>query len=90
MIKLTDVPVVGAPSGTKATIGYVKGDEYRYAKFNGTAWSGSTGVATDIVADSGTAGQFLVDGRIVYLEGAEVVHKSSVVLSAAVSEQLQP
>lgn len=88
MIKLTDVPVVGAPAGIKATIGYVKGDEYRYAKFNGTAWSGSTGVTTDIVADSGAAGQFLVDGRIVYLEGAEVVHKSSVVLSAAVSQAI--
>ncbi|MFC2783714.1 DUF3383 family protein [Citrobacter freundii complex sp. 2024EL-00228] len=85
MIKLTGVPVAGAPSGTKATIGYVKGDEYRYAKYNGTAWSGSTGAAADIVADTGVEGQFLVDGRIVYLEGAEVVHKSSTALSSAVS-----
>lgn len=85
MIKLTGVPVVGAPSGTKATIGYVKGGEYRYAKFNGTAWSGSAGATADIVADSGAEGQFLVDGRIVYLEGAEVVHKSSTALSSAVS-----
>lgn len=90
MIRLTGVPVTGAPAATKATIGYVKGSEYRYAKFNGTAWSGSTGATADIVADSGAEGQFLVDGRIVYLEGAEVVHKSSVVLSAAVSQLLQP
>lgn len=85
MIKLTGVPVAGAPAGTKATIGYVKGDEYRYAKYNGTAWSGSTGAAADIVADTGVEGQFLVDGRIVYLEGAEVAHKSSTALSTAVS-----
>lgn len=88
MIRLTGVPVAGAPAATKATIGYVKGSEYRYAKFNGTAWSGSTGATADIVADSGAEGQFLVDGRIVYLEGAEVVHKSSVVLSAAVSQAI--
>ncbi|ECH3816454.1 DUF3383 domain-containing protein [Salmonella enterica] len=85
MIKLTGVPVAGAPATTKATIGYVKGSEYRYAKFNGTAWSGSAGATADIIADSGAEGQFLVDGRIVYLEGAEVVHKSSTALSSAVS-----
>lgn len=85
MIRLTGVPVAGAPAATKATIGYVKGGEYRYAKFNGTAWSGSAGATADIVADSGTEGQFLVDGRIVYLEGAEVIHKSSTALSSAVS-----
>ncbi|HIB1364621.1 TPA: DUF3383 family protein [Salmonella enterica subsp. enterica serovar Muenchen] len=85
MIRLTGVPVAGAPAATKATIGYVKGGEYRYAKFNGTAWSGSAGATADIVADSGAEGQFLVDGRIVYLEGAEVVHKSSTALSSAVS-----
>ncbi|EGI1857739.1 DUF3383 domain-containing protein [Salmonella enterica] len=85
MIRLTGVPVAGAPAATKATIGYVKGGEYRYAKFNGTAWSGSAGATADIVADSGAEGQFLVDGRIVYLEGAEVIHKSSTALSSAVS-----
>lgn len=85
MIRLTGVPVAGAPAATKATIGYVKGGEYRYAKFNGTTWSGSAGATADIVADSGAEGQFLVDGRIVYLEGAEVVHKSSTALSLAVS-----
>lgn len=85
MIRLTGVPVAGAPAATKATIGYVKGGEYRYAKFNGTAWSGSAGATADIVVDSGAEGQFLVDGRIVYLEGAEVVHKSSTALSSAVS-----
>lgn len=85
MIKMTGVPVTGAPAGIKSTIGYVKGTEYRYAKYDGKAWSGSAGAATDIVADAGVEGQFLVDGRIVYLEGAEVAHKSSTALSASVS-----
>ncbi|CAH6345896.1 DUF3383 family protein [Klebsiella pneumoniae] len=85
MIALTGVPVSGAPTTTKATIGYVKGTEYRYASYNGTTWAGSTGAAADIVADATTTGQFLVDGRIVYLEGAEVVHAESTALAAGVS-----
>ncbi|EKW0741635.1 DUF3383 family protein [Citrobacter freundii] len=84
MIALNSVPVAGAPAGTKATIGYIKGNEYRYASYSGTAWSGSTGAAADIVADSGGAGRFTVDGRIVYLEGAEVVHAESTASAAAV------
>lgn len=84
MIALNSVPVVGAPSATKATIGYVKGNEYRYASYNGTAWSGSTGASTDIVADPGGTGRFAVDGRIVYLEGAEIVHAESTASAAAV------
>ncbi|WP_234113400.1 DUF3383 family protein [Citrobacter freundii] len=84
MIALNSVPVAGAPAGTKATIGYIKGNDYRYASYNGTAWSGSTGAAADIVADSGGAGRFTVDGRIVYLEGAEVVHAESTASAAAV------
>ncbi|MGV2721500.1 UNVERIFIED_CONTAM: DUF3383 family protein [Enterobacter roggenkampii] len=84
MIALNSVPVVGAPTATKATIGYVKGNEYRYASYNGTAWAGSTGAATDIVADPGGAGRFAVDGRIVYLEGAEIVHAESTASAAAV------
>ncbi|MGF7449568.1 DUF3383 family protein, partial [Klebsiella michiganensis] len=85
MIALTGVPVSGAPTTTKATIGYVKGTEYRYASYNGTTWAGSTGAAADIVADATTTGQFLVDGRIVYLEGADVVHAKSTALAAGVS-----
>lgn len=84
MIALNSVPVAGAPAGTKATIGYIKGNDYRYASYSGTAWSGSTGAAADIVADSGGAGRFTVDGRIVYLEGAEVVHAESTASAAAV------
>lgn len=84
MIALNSVPVAGAPAATKATIGYIKGNDYRYASYNGTAWSGSTGAAVDIVADSGGAGRFTVDGRIVYLEGAEVVHAESTATAAAV------
>ncbi|HFI4704202.1 DUF3383 family protein [Enterobacter roggenkampii] len=84
MIALNSVPVAGAPAGTKATIGYIKGNDYRYASYNGTAWSGSTGAAADIVADSGGAGRFTVDGRIVYLEGAGVVHAESTASAAAV------
>lgn len=84
MIALNGVPVVGAPSTTKATIGYIKGNDYRSASFDGTAWkSGGTAVA-DIVADSGGQGRFTVDGRIVYLEGAEVVHAESTASAAAV------
>lgn len=83
-IALNGVPVAGAPSTNKATIGYIKGLEYKYATYNGTAWSGSTGVATDITADTNAAGRFDVDGRIVYLEGAEVVHAESAALAAAV------
>lgn len=63
----------------------MKGTEYRYASYNGTTWAGSTGAAADIVADATTTGQFLVDGRIVYLEGAEVVHAESTALAAGVS-----
>lgn len=85
MIKLTGVPVTDAPSGKVATIGYIKGDEYRYGSFDGTDWSGSNGITEDVIADSDVEGQFLVEGRIVYLEGAEVVHASSVALPAAVS-----
>lgn len=84
MIALNGVPVVGAPVATKATIGYIVGNEYRHASYNGTAWSGSTGASTDIVADSGTAGRFTVAGRIVYLEGAEVVHAESTAVAASV------
>lgn len=85
MIALTGVPVAGAPTATKATIGYIKGTEYRHASYNGTAWSGSTGATADIVADSTTAGRFTVDGRIVYLEGAEVVHAESTAQAASVA-----
>lgn len=88
MIKLTGVPVAGAPAETKATIGYIKGNEYRHGSFDGENWSGSNGIADDIVADSGAEGQFLVEGRIVYLEGAAVAHESSVALPAAVSSAI--
>ncbi|BDN97296.1 TPA: DUF3383 family protein [Citrobacter braakii] len=84
MIAFTGVPVAGAPAATKATIGYIKNNEYRHASYSGTAWTGSTGAATDIVVDATTTGQFTVDGRIVYLEGAEVVHSASTALSASV------
>ncbi|AUY00998.1 DUF3383 domain-containing protein [Atlantibacter hermannii] len=83
-IALNNVPVAGAPVAKKATIGYIQGNTYKYASYNGTAWSGSTGAASDIVADASTAGRFLVDGRIVYLEGADVVHAGSTALAAAV------
>lgn len=83
MIALTGVPVAGAPVATKATIGYITGNEYRHASYNGTAWAGSTGASTDIVADSNTAGRFTVAGRIVYLEGAEVVHAESTAVPAS-------
>ncbi len=84
MIALNSVPVVGAPTTIKATIGYIVGNEYRHASYNGTAWSGNSTVAADIVADATTAGRFAVGGRIVYLEGAEVVHAESTAVAATV------
>lgn len=84
MIALNGVPVAGAPSTTKATIGYIKGNDYRSASFDGTAWKSGGSAVADIAADSGGAGRFTVDGRIVYLEGAEVVHAESTATAAAV------
>lgn len=87
MIKLNGVPVSGAPTTKKATIGYIATTgEYRYASYNGTIWAGSTGAAADIVVDTNNADQFNVTGRVVYLEGADVLHE----LSTAQESQVVP
>ncbi|NCB85938.1 MAG: DUF3383 family protein [Gammaproteobacteria bacterium] len=85
MIALNGVPVVGVSAAKKATLGYIVGTEYRYASYNGTAWSGSSGASTDIVPDQNKAGQFTVAGRIVYLEGADIVHAESTAVAVSVA-----
>ena len=89
MIKLNGVPVVGAPVAKKAAVGYLTpAGEYRYASYSGTAWTGSTGAAADIVVDTNNADQFNVSGRIVYLEGADIVHAESTAVAVSVASAI--
>ncbi|BBR58941.1 DUF3383 family protein [Klebsiella sp. WP4-W18-ESBL-05] len=81
-IALNGVPVVDAPAATKAAIGYLVDKEYRFASFDGNTWTGSDSAGTDIAANPDVEGLFTVPGRIVYLEGANVVHAKSTAVAA--------
>lgn len=77
MIALNNATVVGAPTGIVATVGFISGTTYMYATYDGEEWTGSTGASDLITPNPDTEGEFEVEGRIVYLEGAVINHADS-------------
>lgn len=81
-IELTGATVADAPAGVVATIGFISGTTYMYASYDGEEWTGSTGASDLITPNPDVEGEFLVEGRVVYLEGAVVNHRDSVANAA--------
>lgn len=76
-IELTGATVADAPTGVKAVVGFISGTDYMYASYDGEEWTGSTGASDLITPNPAVEGEFTVEGRVVYLEGAVVNHRDS-------------